>query len=86
MEESLTSEIKEIRARLNDIADEREHLAGDADSRREELLEEEHRLETRLTNLEDTMAGETIGVAEEKAARQTDLTRSPKLPEDLEEQ
>lgn len=86
MEEELISDIEEIRARLDEITEEREHLPDDAVSRRDELQEEEHRLEARLTELEDTVSQETSGMAEEEAAGQTDLTRSPKLPDDREEQ
>lgn len=86
MGENVAAEIEKIRARLEEITDEREHRAEDSYSRHEELLEEEHRLEARLTSLEDTVAGKTSGEAEEEAARQTDLTRPPKLPEDPEDQ
>lgn len=85
MDEKATEEIEEIRARLSEITDEREHLPDDADARREELLEEEHRLEARLTSLEDELAKETSGEAEEKAAKQTNLTEPPQLPEDPED-
>jgi predicted nucleic acid-binding Zn-ribbon protein len=86
MDETLIAEIENIRTRLSEITDEREHLPDTADSRREELLEEEHRLESRLTTLEDEAAEEESGVAEEKASRQTDLTHAPKLPQDPEGQ
>lgn len=84
MNETLTSEIEEIRARLGAIADEREHLPDASGDRREELLAEEHKLETRLTVLEDEVVGKDSGEAQEEASRQTDLTRSPQLPEDPE--
>lgn len=85
MDDAVIAEIVDIRTRLGEIAEEREHLAGDSDSRSKELLEEEHRLEARLTELEDEVADSETGVAEEKAATHTDLTRSPKLPENPEE-
>lgn len=84
MNETLISEIEEIKARLGEIADEREHLPGESEERREELLAEEHRLENRLTVLEDEVVEKDSGEAEEEASKQTDLTRSPQLPEDSE--
>lgn len=85
MNETLIKEIEDIQTRLDEIADEREDLPEDADSRREELLDEEHRLEARLTDLEDEVVESDTGVAEEKVAAQTDITRSPKLPENPDE-
>lgn len=86
MGESLNSEIEQIRARLDEIVVERDRFDNDADPRHGRLLEEEHRLEARLTRLEDEVSQTTSGEAEEKAARQTDLTRAPKLPEDTEDE
>lgn len=60
MGENVAAEIEKIRARLEEITDEREHRAEDSYSRHEELLAEEHRLEARLTSLEDTVAGEDV--------------------------
>jgi len=85
MDEAVITEIDDIRTRLGEIAEEREHPSDDSDSQRSELLEEEHRLEARLTELEDEVADSDTGVAEEEAATHTDLTRSPKLPENPEE-
>jgi len=85
MDDAVIAEIDDIRTRLGEIAEEREHPSDDSDSQRKELLEEEHRLEARLTELEDEVADSETGVAEEEAAAHTDLTRSPKLPETPEE-
>lgn len=84
MNETLISEIEEIQARLGEIADEREHLPEGSEDRREDLLAEEHRLETRLVLLENEVVEKDSGEAEEEASKQTDLTRSPQLPEDSE--
>jgi hypothetical protein len=78
-------EIEGIQMRLGEIANERDRLPDDADRRRQELLDEEHRLEARLIELEDEVATSDRGAAEEEAAAQTDLTRSPKLPTDAED-
>jgi uncharacterized protein (DUF3084 family) len=85
MYDAVIAEIDDIRTRLGEIAEEREHLPDDSDSHGKELLEEEHRLEARLTELEDQVADSEKGGAEEEAATHTDLTRSPKLPENPEE-
>ena len=85
MYDAVIAEIDDIRTRLGEIAEEREHLSDDSDSHGKELLEQEHRLEARLTELEDQVADSEKGGAEEEAATHTDLTRSPKLPENPEE-
>lgn len=81
MDEHAASEIVEIRRRLTEIDDEREHIPAGDTKRSEELLDEEHRLETRLAELEDHAVEGEAGEAEEEAAAQTDLTRTPKLPD-----
>lgn len=81
MEQALVAELEEVQDRLEEIKSERENLAASATSRHEELLDEEHELETRLEELRDHVAKKEAGTAEKKAAAQTDLTRSPKLPE-----
>lgn len=81
MDETVASQIEEIRRRLAEIDDEREHLAAEETERRDELLDEEHKLETRLAELEDQAVDDEAGEAEKGAAAQTDLTRTPKLPE-----
>jgi predicted nuclease with TOPRIM domain len=81
MDEELASEIEDICTRLVEIQEEREHLPENEAGRREELLDEEHKLENRLAELEDRLAEEDAGVAEKRAADQTDLTRTPKLPD-----
>lgn len=84
MNETLTSEIEEIQARLGEIADERERLPEESEERLAKLLIEEHRLETRLIVLGDEVVDRDSGEAREEASKQTDLTRSPQLPEDSE--
>ena len=81
MDEAVASEIEDIRTRLLEITDEREHIPENESGRREELLDEEHELESRLAELEDHLAEEDAGVAEKRAAAQTDLTRPPELPD-----
>jgi predicted nuclease with TOPRIM domain len=81
MDEAIASEIEDIRTRLSEISDEREHLSGDNHGRGKELLDEEHQLQNRLAELEDRVAEEDAGEAEKKAAAQTDLTQTPKLPD-----
>lgn len=81
MDEAVASEIEDIRKRLIEIHDERSHLPEAETRRKELLLEEEHKLENRLVELEDRLADEDAGVAETQAAAQTDLTRTPDLPD-----
>jgi chromosome segregation ATPase len=81
VEETVASEIDELRDRLGEIRHEREHLSEEDRSRRDELLEEENKLGNRLSELEDRLAEEDAGTAEKGAAAQTDLTRPPKLPD-----
>jgi predicted nuclease with TOPRIM domain len=85
MDETAASEIEKIRIRLGEIQSERQQLAESDDERRKELLDEEHKLQNRLTGLEDRLAEEDTGEAEEEAARQTDLTQTPNLPDSNDE-
>lgn len=85
MDDAFIAEIAGIRMRLGEIANERDHLPDDAERRRRELLDEEDGLEARLIELEDEVAESDRGTAEEEAAVQTDLTRSPKLPNHAED-
>lgn len=80
MQETIAREIEQLRDRLAEIEDERSHLDDADQARREELLAEERRLEVRLAEIEERLSDEP-GVAEEKASHQTDLTRTPRLPE-----
>lgn len=80
MHEDIAEEIEDLRTRISDIEEERAGRPED-DPGREELLQEERRLEVRLAELEEQIATKR-GEAEEKAASQTDLTTTPKLPED----
>lgn len=80
MQDTIAREIEQLRDRLAEIEDERSHL-DDADrARREELLAEESCLEVRLAEIEERLSDEP-GAAEEKVSNQTDLTRTPRLPE-----
>jgi predicted nucleic acid-binding Zn-ribbon protein len=80
MQDTIAREIEQLRNRLAEIEDERSHLDAADKARREELLAEERRLEARLAEIEERMSDER-GVAEEKVSHQTDLTRTPRLPE-----
>jgi predicted nucleic acid-binding Zn-ribbon protein len=80
MQDTIASEIEQLRDRLAEIEDERSHLDDVDQARREELLAEESRLEVRLAEIEERLSDER-GVAEEKVSHQTDLTRTPRLPE-----
>jgi predicted nuclease with TOPRIM domain len=84
MDEVVASEIEEIRTRLGEIHDERKQLAAE-DARRDELVDEEHKLQNRLSELKDRVAQEEAGEAEKEAAEQTDLTRTPELPDSKDE-
>lgn len=84
MQETIAREIEEIRDRLAEIDDERIHLDEGDETRREQLLREERRLEVRLGEIEVRVADDR-GVAEEKAANQADLTRTPNLPDSKDE-
>ena len=80
MQGTIAGEIKQIRDRLVEIEDERSHLDDADQTRHKELLAEEKRLEVRLAEIEERLSDER-GDAEEKATHQTDLTRTPRLPE-----
>lgn len=80
MQGTIAGEIKQIRDRLVEIEDERSHLDDADQTRQNELLAEEKRLEVRLAEIEERLSDER-GDAEEKATHQTDLTRAPRLPE-----
>jgi predicted nuclease with TOPRIM domain len=85
MDEAAASEIEKIRIRLGEIQAERQQVAESDDERRKKLLDEEHKLQNRLAGLEDRVAEEGTGAAEEEAARQTDLTQTPNLPDSSDE-
>lgn len=80
MQEDIAQEIERLRIRLAEIEEERADTSED-DPDREGLLREERPLEVRLGELEEQVAKDR-GEAEEKVASQTDLTKTPKLPED----
>jgi predicted nucleic acid-binding Zn-ribbon protein len=80
VQDNIAREIELLRDRLAEIEDERSHLDDADQTRREELLAEERRLEVRLAEVEERLSDER-GVAEEKLSHQTDLTRTPRLPE-----
>jgi hypothetical protein len=81
MDESVAAEIERIKTRLVTITDERAHLPAEESARREALIDEEHELETRLAELKDQVAEEDAGEAEQQAASQIDITRTPRLPD-----
>lgn len=78
---ALADEIKTIRERLAGIEEDRKSLADDAFEEKAILRDEEHRLTARLAELSDAAAEAGAGLAERKAAAQTDLERAPQLPE-----
>lgn len=84
LQDTIARELEQIRDRLLEIEDERSHLDESDEKRHHELLREEQRLENRLTEIEEEVT-EDRGGAREKAASQTDLTRSPKLPDSKDE-
>lgn len=86
MDEAVAVEIEDIRTRLDEIHEERERPSDDDRDRREELLDEEHKLQNRLAELEDRVAEEDAGAAEKEASEQTDLTETPTLPDSDSEQ
>lgn len=85
MHEALVLEIEETRARRGEMREEEESLPDDAGTRRQKLLEES------TISMHASYDSRTLCVHEllespgKKAARQTDPTRPPKLPEDPEE-
>lgn len=83
MSRNAIPEIERIVGRLGNIREGRTrlNLSATAIGGHQELLREEHRLEIRLTEIRDRVAGKKSGSAEERAAGQTDLTRTPRLPE-----
>lgn len=81
MSRNAIPEIERILGRLVKIGQERARLHPSATRGHQELLREEHRLQSRLTELQDRVSGKKSRSAEERAAAQTDLTRTPRLPE-----
>jgi phage shock protein A len=81
MDESVAAELERIKTRLVTITDEREHVPAEESDSLEALSDEEHRLETRLAELKDQLVEEDAGDAEQQAASQTDITRTPRLPD-----
>jgi len=81
MDQTVIVKIEETRRRLVEIAERRGELPQDAFAERTDLLDEEHELEALLADLKDRASEEEKGEAEEQAAAQTDLTRTPRLPD-----
>lgn len=81
MDQTVIVKIEETRRRLVEIAERRGELPQDAFAERTDLLDEEHELEALLADLKDRASEEVNGEAEEQAAAQTDLTRTPRLPD-----
>ncbi|MFZ0012947.1 MAG: hypothetical protein WAL25_02415 [Acidimicrobiia bacterium] len=80
---AVSEEIREIRARLGDIDEARAQLPENAFNTRVDLLDEEHRLQSRLGELRDLAAKAGAGFAQGKASAQTDLTRKASAQTDL---
>lgn len=80
--ETLADKIQRIRNRIVEIEKERSELPAEEFSRRSELLDEEHTLEARLSELRDEAAAEGVGIAEKQAGDATDYERVPDLPEE----
>ena len=81
MNQTVIAKIEETRRRLAEIAERRRELPEDAFVERTDLLDEEHELEALLAELSDRASKEVTGEAEEQAAAQTDLTKTPHLPD-----
>lgn len=77
---AISEEIKTIRRQLAEVEERRHELPEDAFDERATLMDEEHRLEARLGELRALADQAGAGMAERKAAAQTDLTRAPSLP------
>lgn len=77
---AISEEIKRIRKQLAEIEERRRELPEDAFDERATLMDEEHRLEARLGELRALADKAGAGMAERKAAAQTDLTQTPSLP------
>jgi hypothetical protein len=77
---SITDEIAQVRKRLAALDQERADLAEDAFAEKADLLDEEHRLRSRLGELQDQAAEAGVGRAEKVAADQVDTERVPDLP------
>lgn len=76
----IANEIQRLRGRLDKMDELRGSLAEDAFAERAELLDEEHRIQARLGELRELASKAGAGMAERKAAAQTDLTRTPGMP------
>lgn len=81
MDTRVVAEIEAIREELSEI-DQRRRGLPEGERAPDDLLEREHELESRLVELEDRGSEAVTGEAEKTAADQTDLTRSPRLPDD----
>lgn len=77
---AISEEIKNTRDQLADLQERRERLPDDAFEERAELMDEEHSLEARLGELRELAGKAGAGMAERKAAAQTDLTHTPSPP------
>jgi predicted nuclease with TOPRIM domain len=77
-----THEMEQVRARLAEIARELEDLE-ERSPRRAELIEEEHRLQTRLQQLTDDSVSENEGAAEKLVDEEgASADEMPKLPDE----
>lgn len=80
--ETLAEKIQRIRNRLAEIARERQDTPADDFACRSELLDEEHTLEARLSELQDEATDLGVGIAQREAGKATDYERVPDVPED----
>ncbi len=80
--ETLADKIQRIRSRLVEIARERQGTQSDDFVRRSELLDEEHTLQARLSELQDEAVNLGVGIAEREAGKASEYERISDLPED----
>lgn len=78
--DTLAAKIQDLRARLAEIADERQALPSDDFAKRAELLDEEHTLQAKLGELQDEAAEEGAGLAQREAGEASDYERVPDIP------
>jgi hypothetical protein len=80
--ETLADKIQRIRGRLAEIADERAATEAEDFTRKSELLDEEHTLQARLSELQDEAADLGVGIAQKEAGAASNYERIPPIPDD----
>jgi hypothetical protein len=80
--ETLADKIQRIRGRLAEIAAEREATEAEDFARKTELLDEEHTLQARLSELQDDDADLGVGIAQKEAGAASNYERVPPIPDD----